>query len=281
MFDYDKRIKNMEAAGVDVAVVSLTCPSVFWGGRDVSLSTTKLMNDQMSAMAKTYPEHIRFLATLPWQYPDDAVEALDYAMDNGASGVMALANVRGDLLIDPKFAKIWQAIDDKALPVLIHPTMPPGSEFMDLGQYNIASACGFMLDTTLCLTKMLYGGFTLKYPNLKIIGSHAGATIPFIINRMDRCWETIKGCREAIPDNPPSYYWRHDYFVDSVCYSVGSLKLTLDTIGGERVLFGSDYPHNIGDMAGILNRVDAMPAEERDKIRSGNAYRIFTNLPGQ
>ena len=54
-----------------------------------------------------------------------------------------------------------------------------------------------------------------------------------------------------------------------------SLELALKVGGTDNVLYGSDYPHNIGDMKGCLARVDALPAAQRDAVRGGNAMRIF------
>jgi aminocarboxymuconate-semialdehyde decarboxylase len=45
--------------------------------------------------------------------------------------------------------------------------------------------------------------------------------------------------------------------------------------GTDNVLYGSDYPHTIGDMAGCLARVDRLAGDVRDKVRGLNARRIF------
>jgi len=273
MFDYGLRIKNMDKAGVDVSIVSLTCPSVYWGGEDLSVSTTELMNGHMFAAQKSHPSRIRYFATLPWQYPDAAIRQLDRALDNGAVGVMVLANIAGEELISERLAPVWKHIDKHALPVLVHPTTPPGLEAMEMRAYNLVASIGFMFDTTLALTKMIFDGFLDRYPNLKIIASHGGATLPYIIGRLDRCHETMPPCRVKI-SNAPSSYMRKIY-IDSVVYNVSSLMMGIDVCGEDNILYGSDYPHNIGDMAGCLSRVNALQSAQRDKARGLNAMRIF------
>ncbi len=111
MWDYDLRIVNMDKAGVDVAVVSLTCPNVFWGGRDISLRAARLVNDSMAEQQRAKPDRIRWFASLPWQYADDATAELARCVENGAVGVMVLGSIDGKSLIDPQFAPVWSAID--------------------------------------------------------------------------------------------------------------------------------------------------------------------------
>jgi aminocarboxymuconate-semialdehyde decarboxylase len=272
-FDYALRIEEMSEAKVDVAIVSLTAPSCYWGGRDISLQAAKLVNDEMAAAQRDYPDRIRWFATLPWEYPDLAVAELARACDRGAVGVMVMANINGRALTEPHFAPIWQAIDARALPVLVHPTSPPGTAALELADYGLTATVGFMIDTTLAITRMILDGFFERYPKLKLIASHAGATLPYIAGRLDFCWQKMKAARQHI-DRPPSDYLRHIYY-DAVCYRPEALALAIEVGGADHMLYGSDYPHNIGDMVGCLARVDERPAAEREAIRGGNAQRIF------
>src|SRR5688500_10653039 len=128
MFDYDLRIQAMDAAGVDVAIVSLTSPNVYWGSARSSLEAAKLVNDDMAARQREYGGRIRFMCSLPWQHPKLALAELKRACDElGAVGVMVLANIDGLSMTERKFSSIWKEIDKRALPVLVHPTAPPGT----------------------------------------------------------------------------------------------------------------------------------------------------------
>lgn len=272
-FDYDLRIQAMDAGGVDLAIVSLTCPNVYWGDEAVSTEAARIMNDSMAAGQAQHPDRVRWLASLPWEYPASAVEELARACDAGAVGVMVLANVAGRHLTETAFEPIWRAIDERALPVLVHPTEPPGNAAMAMNAYSLASTVGFMFDTTLAITRMVFDGFLDRYPNLKIIASHAGATVPYLAGRMDRSWEmTIPG-KERI-STPPSEYLRRIWY-DAVTYQQGALELCLDVGGADKVMYGSDWPHDIGDIEGCLARVDALKPEIREKVRGGNAQAIF------
>ncbi|MDQ2963678.1 MAG: amidohydrolase family protein [Pseudomonadota bacterium] len=273
MFDYDLRLRTMDEVGVDVGIVSLTCPNCYWGGADVSLQAARVMNDDMAAARIAHPDRIRWLASLPWQYPDRALSELERAVAAGASGVMVLANVDGKSLTDPAFEPIWQAIDARPLPVLVHPTAPPGVAEMDMARFQLTASLGFTFDTSLAVARMIYDGFFDRYRRLGIIAAHGGGALPYLISRMDQCYENIPACREKIAVRPSEYLPR--IYADAVVFSPDVLELCVKTFGADNVLYGSDYPHTIGDMPGCLKRVNALPDAARDKVRGNSARRLF------
>jgi aminocarboxymuconate-semialdehyde decarboxylase len=272
MFDYDLRIKDMDAAKVDIAIVSVSGPT-YWGSPETSAAAIRMQNDDMASGQAAHPKRIRFLASLPWQYPALAAEELARACDRGAVGVMVLANILGRHLTDPEFTPVWKEIDRRALPVLVHPTAPPGVKELGFDVFNLTAAIGFMVDTTAAVTRMIFDGFLDRYPNLKIIAAHAGATLPYLAGRLDICFDTMPPCREKI-SAPPSEYLKRIWY-DAVTYQPESLALCIKVGGADKVMYGSDYPHNIGDMTGILARVDGLPADQREAVRGANAARLF------
>jgi aminocarboxymuconate-semialdehyde decarboxylase len=274
MWDYELRIKAMDKAKVDVAIISLTCPNCFFGDRATSLKAAQMVNDSMAEQARARPDRIRWFASIPWQYADDAKAELARAMENGAVGVMQLANVVGEDLTDHKFAPVWQEIDRLGLPVLVHPSTPPGLKDLHLDQYGLVPPIGFMIDTTLAFARLILAGFLDTYPNLKLIAAHGGATLPYLAGRLDRCHEMIPACASVIKDKPSAYLQRIWY--DTVVYDQRALEMCVAVAGSpDNVLYGSDYPHNIGDMEGCLKRVNALPADQARRIAGKNAERLF------
>ena len=273
MFDYDLRLKTMDECGVDVCVISLTCPNVFWGGPEISHKAARIMNDDMTAAQTAHPSRLRWFASLPWQYEDLALAELDRAAAAGASGVMVLANIGGVPLTDPQFAKIWEAIDAKALPVLVHPTAPPGVGEMDMSRFQLTASIGFTFDTSLAVSRMIYDGFFERYQKLRIIASHGGGALPYLVSRMDQCFDNIPACREKIARRPSEYL--PSISADAVVFAPEVLDLCVKVFGADNVMYGSDYPHTIGDMPGCLARVNALPDAVRDKVRGRNAAKAF------
>lgn len=271
--DYELRIKAMDRYGIDMAVVSLTYPNVYWGGRDVSLQAAQLVNDEMAAAQTTWNDRIRWFASLPWEYPNLAVAELTRAHQAGAVGVMVLANIAGKPLTDPLFAPIWDQIDLLALPVLVHPSTPPGARAMDLGPYDLSWNTGFMFDTTLAVGRMILHGFLDRYQRLRIIASHGGAALPWLIGRFDRGYEIATFNDQKAVEKPSAYLSRIAY--DSITYSHDALNYLIAKAGIDAVMFGTDFPHIVGDFDGKMAGVDRLNTPHRDAVRHRNARRIF------
>ena len=126
MFDYPARLAAMDKAGVGMAILSLTGPNVYWGDAKASSSAARVINDSFAEASGKYPSRIKWMASLPMQYPDHALAELERATKKGAVGVVVLANVGGASLTDELFAPVWKEIDRRELPVFVHPTVPCG-----------------------------------------------------------------------------------------------------------------------------------------------------------
>ncbi len=272
-FDYKLRIKQMDATGMDVSIVSLTCPNVYFGGEEISCLAARESNDNMAEAQGKYPDRIRWFSSLPWEYPQRALEELVRTCDNGAIGVMVLANVSGRSLNDPFFAPVWKEIDRRSLPVLLHPTDPPGVDLMDMGQFDLSWSVGFMFDTTLAITRMIFDGFFDLYPNLKLIASHGGAALPYLVGRFEKGDEVELPQRRKMAQKPTDYL-RHIYY-DCITYDARALQYLISIVGADRVMFGTDWPHQVYDTAGALANTGSLPPDQCAAIRADNAMRVF------
>ncbi len=272
-FDYGLRIAHMDSAGIDVSIVSLTCPHVFWGGEGVSSSAARDSNETMAEAQRNHPRRIRWLAALPWEYPRRAIEELARSCDAGAVGVMVIANIAGRSLTEDAFAPIWAEIDRRGLPVLVHPGEPPGSDALDLGRYDLSWSVGFMFDTTLALTRMIFDGFLDRYPNLSLIAAHGGGALPYLVGRFEKGDEVELPERRRMTAHPAEYLRRIYY--DCITYDPGALRYLISIVGPERVLFGTDWPHQVHDVVGSLANTAALPSDQCEAIRGGNASRLF------
>jgi len=273
MTDFDLRIRNMDAAGVDLALISLTTPSVAIGDEKFSVALAHRINDDFAEAQKHYPTRLRWFAALPWQYPEAAIKELHRTLANGAIGVGMITNIHGMALTDPMFRPVWKAIEEAKAPVFIHPTTPYiDITAMGMSEYGLANTVGFTADTSLCFMRMILSGFLDEFPGLQMIACHGGGTIPFLAARFDQMW--AKGTGKDKISRPPSSYLKRLWF-DSIVYDQRTLNYLIDTVGADRVLYGSDYPFLIGDMVGVLERVDALPAAQANAVRGGNAKRLF------
>jgi aminocarboxymuconate-semialdehyde decarboxylase len=272
-FDYDIRIAEMDRAGIDVSIVSLTCPNVYWGGEAVSVDAARESNDSMVEAERAYPGRIKWFTSLPWQYPDRAIEELRRTCDLGAAGVMVLANVAGRSLTEAAFEPVWEEIDRRGLPVLVHPAEPPGADLMDMGRYDLSWSVGFMFDTTLAVARMMFDGFLDRFPNLQLIVAHGGAALPYLVGRFEKGDEVELPERRRMTLKPTDYLRRLWY--DCLTYDPGALRYLISVVGPDRVLFGTDWPHQVHDVYGSIANTGALSPDQRDAIRGSNAIRLF------
>lgn len=272
-FDYDVKIRQMDRHDIDVAIVSLTSPNVFWGSETISAQTARLVNDDQAAGQTAYPDRIRWFASLPWEYPGRAVAELDRAVKNGAVGVMVTATINGRHLVDPLFGLTWEAIDRHRLPVLVHPTAPFGAKEAEFSRERILMpGVGFMFDTTLGIARMVLDGFFDRFTELKIIAAHGGGYLPYVAGRIDMFFDRETLVEKKI-DRQPSAYLEAIWY-DSIVYNPGALDLCMEISGPGKVMFGTDLPMS-ADVDTLYALVDRLPADQAAAIKAGNARDLF------
>lgn len=271
MLDWDLRLRDMDAAGVDLALISLTAPNVYWGTRAQSAAAARSINDDYLAAQRKYAGRIRWFASLPFQHEEDALAELRRAKDNGAIGVCTLTNILGEPLTAPRYRRIFRECAAMRMPVFVHPTTP-FTDGMGLADFGLGNTIGFTTDTSLFMARAILDGMLDELPDLQFIACHAGGAFPYLAARFDVMWERTTSARRN--KAPPSSYLRR-FWYDAIAYDQPTLEFLLARVGTDRVLYGSDYPFTIGDMQGMLGRVDALPAAGRDAVRGGNAARLF------
>jgi aminocarboxymuconate-semialdehyde decarboxylase len=271
LFDREGRLAEMDEAGVDISILSLTTPGVIWGGAEVSDHAARISNDCLAEAQDVHPERFRWMATLPMQYPGAALAELQRAVAAGAIGVMVGANVDDVPLTDPQFAEIWAELDRLGLPVVIHPTVPPGAPHMTLNEYHLIAMVGFVVDTTLATARMIFDGFLDRYPNLKLIVPHAGGTLPYLAGRLDNGYRLLPACSENI-SAPPSSYLARLYYDDALSRA-DAIGLCKAVCGDGHLMHGSDYP--FVEPGRSLGWTSELKGGEKDAILGANAAALF------
>ena len=142
--------------------MSLTCPNCYWGGPEVSLKAARIMNDDMAAARTAHPDRLRWFCRCRGSIPSSrcrssSARARRARRRDGARQHRRPAADRSRVRAD------LAAIDAKALPVLVHPTAPPGVGEMDMVRFQLTASIGFTFDTSLAIARMIYDGFFDRY----------------------------------------------------------------------------------------------------------------------
>lgn len=274
MWSVDERLAEMESAGIDMQVLSLSIPNCFFEDRATAKGLAESMNDVLAEIARRHPQQFKALASLPLPHVNDAVDELHRAIDRlGMHGLALGSNINGRPLDSPEFVPLYEEADRMGLTVFIHPMIPLGIE--SLNEYDLAASAGFLLDTTVAASRLIYSGILERCQNLRVIIPHLGGVFPYIISRIDNAYRTRPECRLNIT-KPPSHYLKQLY-IDAVSFHLPSLRCALETVGASQLLLGSDYPFALGDMKRAVESVKelGLSTEDEKKVFAGNALRIL------
>lgn len=273
--DIAYREEVLEAEGVDVQLISLTTPGTHIEAPEVAVKLATITNDAFARIRDERGARFVPLATLPLCDPRASLAEYLRATDQlGLRGTMLFSNVNGVGLDDERFWPIYEAVNDRSGILMIHPTYPVGVEAMQA--YWLMPLNGFLFDTTLAASKLVFSGVVKRFPRIRWILGHLGGTIPYLAERLDRGYRAFADCRKHIDEPPTSYLKRHFYY-DTVNFSQGPLKLAIEFAGADRILAGSDYPHQIGSIPLMREAIAALPISnaQRSAILGDNAKELL------
>lgn len=274
MTDAALRLADMDKAGIDVAVLSLSTPNVFFAEGDTQEPVARMVNDAYAALIAEHPERFRGFASIPMDESGAALRELHRAIDVlKLSGVILLSNIRGRALTDRAYRPFFEEADRMGLCILLHPMLPASADaFRD---FVLGPLVGFPFDTTLAVARMCYAGMLRELPNIRWIVAHAGGAIPYIAERLDNGYRDFAEDRVNIDDLPSAYLKRLYY--DTVTFSPHVLRLLRDWAGADHMAMGSDYPHKLGDISRAVTTIEALDvtAAERERIFAGTARAIL------
>ncbi len=277
MTDVSKRIEDMDRVGIDVEVVSLSTPNVFFADAQGQPDVAKMMNDAYADLIAKYPKRFKAFASIPMDAPDAALAELHRAIGTlKLNGVILLSNIRGAALTDRRYRPFFEEANRMKLCIFLHPMLPVNSE--PFKEYVLGPIIGFPFDTTVAVARMCFDGMLKELPDIKWIIGHAGGAVPFLMERMDSGYRDFAETKAKI-DQLPSVYLKRLYY-DTVTFNPYNLHMLRDEVGADHMLMGSDYPHLLGSIEKSVSSIEAMPIPQAEKQRifGGNALAILNNV---
>ena len=260
--------------GIDTQVITLTTPGTHVETPQTANRLATLVNDAFSGVIAAKHGRFTALATLPMNDPRASVTEFERATRQlGLPGAMLFSNVNGVALADQRFWTLYEAANDQAAVLYIHPTNPINVDAMT--EYWLMPLSGFLFDTTLAAAHLVFSGVVERFPRIRWALCHLGGTIPYLVERLDRGFHAFPECRKNL-SRPPSEYLRHFYY-DTVNFNPRAIELAINFAGVDHILAGSDYPHQIGSIPKMLESIRALNIPETDKsaILGGNAARLL------
>lgn len=277
MWSPEQRLTDMDSLGVDVHVLSTN--AVFYCyDRDAATVTAmdRECNDYVSQLVKDHPDRFAGLANLPMQDVPAAATELERAMTQlGLKGAMIDDHVNGIPYDDPRFFPLWEVAERTGAVILIHQALET-LVTPRINRYHLPNTIGNLVDRAVTFASFVFGGVMDKYPDLKICLSHGGGYTCFGAGRMDRGWQVRSEARVNISQPPSSYLNR--FYYDCLTHSEPALRMLIDSVGADRVVFGTDWPFDMctdWPVSWVLG-LESLSQEEKEAI----LYRNLEELMG-
>jgi predicted TIM-barrel fold metal-dependent hydrolase len=274
----EARLKDMDAAGIDIQVLSHTAPS-FQKLSDGAVELARRVNDRLAAIVKTAPTRYAAFAALPTSDPAAAADELARCVEtHGFKGAMIHGLAHGHFIDDQRYWPIFARAEALDVPIYLHPSMPHEAvidayykEYAKDYPVLLRAAWGFTVETATLGVRLVLSGVFEKYPKLQFILGHLGEGLPFLLWRIDNGL--------ARPGQKPvqfrEIFSKHFSITTSGFFSDPALLLCVQEMGVERILFAIDYPFEANAPGPAWLQTVPFCDDDKAKIASGNAKRLL------
>lgn len=274
------RIALMDAAGIDVQVLSLTSPGTEQLEPSEAVAIAREANDFLAAAVRKHPGRFSGFAALPTAVPDAAVAELERTIrEYGFKGAMINGHIRGRYLDDRFFWPILERAEALHVPIYLHPTQPPqpvidasyGGFSPAVSDMLAGAGWGWHIETAVHVIRLILGGVFDRFPTLQLVIGHLGEGLPSMLQRLDIMPMAMTRLRRPI-----SAYLRENvhYTFSGFNFTSAFLDLLLQ-VGVDRIMFSADHPYASMEQArAFLDKLSVSPAD-RERIAHGNAERLF------
>jgi 5-carboxyvanillate decarboxylase len=277
----ERRIRDMDATGIDMHVLSLTSPGVQVFDAATAVAVAKSSNDQLAEAVRKHPGRFAGLAAIAPQNPQEAAKELERgARKLGLKGAILNSHTLGEYLDDPKFWDIFAAAEALDVPLYLHPNSPSAGLIQPLLQRGLDGAIyGFGVDTGMHLLAIIASGAFDRFPKLRFVVGHLGEALPFWLFRLDYMHRaTVNSKRYAfmkpLQKKVSDYMKENVYVTSSGMAWAPAIQFCQQVLGVDRVLYAMDYPYQFE--ATEATEMDGVGAEaDRKKFYQSNAEQVF------
>jgi aminocarboxymuconate-semialdehyde decarboxylase len=249
LFDIERRLQSLAARGVALQLVGPPPGFVAWPGGAAGVEYARALNEQGARTAAEGQGRLELMATLALGEPERAADELERAVDRyGARSALLPTTAGGRPLDDSAFEPLLATAERLGVLLFMHPvSAEPPSRF---GLYGVQVLVGWPFETTLAVTRLIFEGVLDRHPGLKLLLAHGGGNLPFLRGRLNSAyeaqgWEADPYYRKNLSKSPGDYFGR--LWFDTCSLSPDSVEFTIKVAGADRVMFGTDYPFDIGD----------------------------------
>lgn len=234
-------LQLMDRHGIERSLLSISSPGVHFGDDGAARALARRVNAHGAHVARARPDRFGLFAILPLPDVEGALGEIAFAYDElQADGVAVETNSGGRYLGDPAFEPVLAELDRRCAVVFVHPTSPPNWQSVALGQPR--PMLEFLFDTTRAVSDLIMRGTLERYPNLRLIIPHGGATLPLLGERIELFRSVFATGDQADVVRTPTRDLLRRLWYDTAGTPFPVQMPTLTAgVGTQHVLYGSDY----------------------------------------
>jgi aminocarboxymuconate-semialdehyde decarboxylase len=233
----------------------------------------QLQNEALAAAAAAHPGRVSAVGAVALQDPALAARQLtELVTVPGLCGVEIPSSVGGRYLGDDFFAPFWEAAEQSAALVFIHPSTR-GFGVPALDGHYLWNSVGNPLETAVTAAHLAVSGVLERHRGLRILLAHGGGALPAVRGRLRRAFAVRDEARSRSAAGPDESLRR--FYYDTVTHDRDLLADLIRYAGADHVLLGSDRPFDMGttDPVGEVRALGL--GTEEDLVVSGNATRLL------
>jgi predicted TIM-barrel fold metal-dependent hydrolase len=275
MLDMGEKLRDMDASGIDIAVLSHGLPL----GPDALVGAeaddwAACINDDLANIVAGHTDRFVGLGTIGFGDVERSIAEVDRCIGQlGFKGMQMFSSINGKPVDAPEVLPVFKHIGRLGVPIHLHPAVSLNRVALEGASLQLP--LGFPFDTSLSALRLIRGGIFDELPDLKLIVAHAGGVLPYLKSRI----VTYSAPSSLIADAPtlrhPIQQYLDNLYVDTVCYDRAALECCYQSLEARQMVYGTDHPFGACEAAAELpEQLNCSPAE-RELIYSGNARRLF------
>ena len=282
VWDLGLRLASLKKRKIDLQLVGPLNTLAHWPGGAPDVAYGRLINKHTAKMVGQGEGRLKGLAVIAFGSPESAADELRRAVgEYGFVGAHIGISAGARPLDDPIYEPVWSVCEKLGLFVYMHPA---NEVYYDrFKDFTLNTVILWPTETCVAVSRLICAGVLEQHPRLNLVLSHGGGTLPYLAVRLDRAWEAPKyeynpALHKHIAKKPSAYL--KQICVDTCVFGANQMDFLLKTFGPDRVLFGSDYPFEIGDAEGkkALPIIKKLPKKTQAKIMAGNAARLLAKV---
>jgi 6-methylsalicylate decarboxylase len=268
--DLAARLSMMDAARVDMQILSPGGPMPYLDNEEAALRSARLANDLYRELVDRYPGRFGAFGLMPLPHADAAIAEASRCLDDLAvAGIGIGTSILGGTIADERYETFYAELDRRGAILYVHPSgVGAGSPL--ISPFNLTWVVGAPVEDTLAAVHLIFTGLLQRYPNIKVLVSHIGGALPVLLGRLDFLY------RDELPamDVEPSDLARRMWY-DSVAHGdTLAIEAAVRAFGPDRVVLGSDFPYQLDDAytdsVGFLSR-SRLSTTEAEAVTAANA----------